>query len=89
MEEEEMKEMEDAKEGVEMRIELVIEESGGYEGEPTLVEDDKVFEIAEEEREINVDDSPVYRYLSTRANKYHITDFELADRDSAAFPMFE
>ncbi|KAM3290095.1 stress response protein nst1 isoform X1 [Capsicum chacoense] len=56
MEEEEMKEMEDAKEGVEMRIELVIEESGGYEGEPTLVEEDKVFEIAEVEREINVDE---------------------------------
>ncbi|CAN4106371.1 unnamed protein product [Withania somnifera] len=54
MEEEEKKEMEDAKQGVERRIQLV-EESGGYEGEPTLVED-KGFGRAEEERGVNVDE---------------------------------
>ncbi|KAK4721759.1 hypothetical protein R3W88_011992 [Solanum pinnatisectum] len=54
MEEEEKKEMEDVKEGVEMRIES---ESGGYEGGPTLVEDeDEDVGRAEEEREINVDE---------------------------------
>ncbi|KAH0695174.1 hypothetical protein KY285_022271 [Solanum tuberosum] len=52
MEEEEKKEMEDVKEGVEMRIEL---ESGGYKGGPTLVEDEDVGR-AEEERGINVDE---------------------------------
>ncbi|XP_070030185.1 uncharacterized protein [Nicotiana sylvestris] len=48
MEDEEKKEMEDSKEGVEMRIQLVMDESGGYE--------DKDFGRAEEEREINVDE---------------------------------
>ncbi|XP_019261254.1 PREDICTED: ABC transporter F family member 4-like isoform X2 [Nicotiana attenuata] len=48
MEDEEKKEMEDSKEGVEMRIQLVMDESRGYE--------DKDFGRAEEEREINVDD---------------------------------
>ncbi|KAK6791848.1 hypothetical protein RDI58_010929 [Solanum bulbocastanum] len=52
MEEEEKKEMEDVKEGVEMRIEL---ESGGYEGGPTPVEDEDAGRV-EEEREINVDE---------------------------------
>ncbi|KAK4356721.1 hypothetical protein RND71_025692 [Anisodus tanguticus] len=51
MEEEEKKEMEDVKEGVEMRIQLVMNESAG----PTLVEDEDVGR-AEEEREINVDE---------------------------------
>lgn len=55
MEEEEKKEIEDAKQGVEMRIQLVMEESGGYEGEPTL-DGDKDFGRSKEEREINVDE---------------------------------
>ncbi|CAN4115260.1 unnamed protein product [Withania somnifera] len=55
MEEEEKKEMEDVKQGVEMRIQLVMEESNGYEGEPTL-DEDKDFGRVEEEREINVDE---------------------------------
>ncbi|XP_010319808.1 DEK domain-containing chromatin-associated protein 4-like isoform X3 [Solanum lycopersicum] len=53
MEEEEKKEMEDVKEGVQMRIEL---ESGGYEGGQTPVEDEDVGR-AEKEREINVDEN--------------------------------
>ncbi|XP_055834509.1 eukaryotic translation initiation factor 5B-like isoform X2 [Solanum dulcamara] len=55
MEEEEKKEMEDAKGGVEIRIELVMEEGGGYEGGPTLVVDEDVGR-AEEERDINIDE---------------------------------
>ncbi|MCD9560152.1 hypothetical protein HAX54_018633 [Datura stramonium] len=56
MEEEEKEEMEDAKERVEMRIQLVMDESGGYKGGPTLVEDEDVGRV-EEEREINVDEA--------------------------------
>ncbi|XP_059308152.1 uncharacterized protein LOC132059543 isoform X1 [Lycium ferocissimum] len=51
MEEEEKNEKEDVNEGVEMRIELVMDECAG----PTLVEDEDVGR-AEEERETNVDE---------------------------------
>lgn len=55
MEEEEKKEMEDAKGGVEMRIEFLEEESSGYEGGPTIAEDEDVDRTGEE-REVYIDE---------------------------------